>query len=165
MGADSRFTLRAAAPIAALALALGGVGCGDSDDNDDGAAKADEKKSAAMPGAATPQGAAEEEIFASYEDFIKAFYAKDPKGLCDTFTEQAQKTFRQGKRTCEQQARAMFVVEPSPSRPYITKLKVNGSTAVVYVRTKSSNTYTVPFAKEDGVWKSNNLDGGEVSSN
>lgn len=168
METDSRTKLRVATLVAVLVLALGAAACGSDDDGDgdQGSQGASADKDAGQTGATqqvAQTGSPEQRIRTAYAAFVDGFYKNDPAAICNGMTTAAQEKFgkqfaasnKKGDASCESQMRILINSADSFSKnkPSIVKLKVNGNKATIGAKTKNSDTYTVPYAKEDGVWK------------
>lgn len=168
METDSRAKLRVVTLVAVLVLALGAAACGSDDDGDgDQGAQASSASNDPDPSGTTQQvaqtGSPEQRIRTAYAAFVEGFYKKDPATICEGMTTAAQEKFgkqfaasnKRGDASCESQMRLLInsAESFSKNKPTIVKLKVNGDKATIGAKTKNSDTYNVPYAKEDGVWR------------
>ncbi len=145
---------RLVALLVSLALALGVVACGGSDED---GSDADAKPTAGS----AASGSEEKQIEAAFYQMQKDFYKGDGEAVCSALTKLAQKQAAGlgigpvttcakrlaplGKKSADQSYRA----------PNIVSIKLDGDKAVVVTKKPKSDlpAQKVPYKKEDGRWK------------
>jgi len=168
MGSDL-LRRRAWLPLVVVLGVAALAGCGDSDDGDggsNGGAAASQPADTQPGGAAKPAkgGSDEEQIRAVYATLREAFYGDDPKGVCATMTESAQKRFgaiSPPAVTCVERAARVNAANSTgrdgDDRPDIVAMRIRGDRAIAQAKTPRTLSYPVPFARVNGEWK---VDGG-----
>jgi hypothetical protein len=143
---------RALALAVAIVLALGAAACGSDDDDGDGG-DAEASNAAEQRSSSTREvgGSPEEQIRALYASYVGAVYGKSPEAACDTMTPAVQRYVGAGVG-CRKRF-ADIGTRLTEEKPFIVELSVNGSTARARVKTKTSRSYPILFAKVDGRWK------------
>jgi len=154
IAAHSRPTQLLAATAAAAVLA---VGCGDSSDSQGPTAQGTASATGGVdggPGITGDAGGVEGEIASVYRRLADTAYDKDYKTSCELMSAAARKAMSRGGRPCPAALRAIYSTgNVSTKRPYIAKLDIRGDRAIARVKVRGSDTYPVPFVKENGTWK------------
>lgn len=150
LGLEDRLTKRAVAIAATLALGLGAAACGSGDD-DGGDGKASASTAAQEVDDGTPEGA----VRARYAEFIDAMYDADAKSVCSMLTSEAKQSIGDGTNCPATFRTYLSRVKLGRNRPVVLRVNLDGGRARAVVKTKNSERYVVPFAKEQAVWKIN----------
>lgn len=130
---------RSSAFLVAMAIALGGAGCGGSDD---------ETASADKP--PTPEA----QVKAVYAKFIKSAYARDPAAACRTMTRPVQRELAADEKSCERWATQSFKYLPLlKQRPRVRKVVQDGKELRASITSGVGSDVLLWFGREDGAWK------------
>ena len=150
---ENRVKRRMVACAAGLLLAIGGAACGGSDDSADAGAEGEATtgSTAERLDDGTPRGA----IRARYAEFTEAMYAEDATALCSMLSRSVKRSIGDGDNCPATFRKYLSRTELSSNRPWIVRLELDGPRATAIVKTKNSDRYPVPFAKEGDEWKIN----------
>ena len=146
-----RLALRALALFAAAVMSLGAVACG-SDDGDGDGATAD---------AAVAQSPDERDVRATLEEMSRAMTARDFEAVCDVVTPKVREdaTTWEGYATCEKGMADALTDDPTgkanvvnADMPSITKVAVDGDTALVSAKRGQKKLIARVKKQPDGTW-------------
>jgi hypothetical protein len=148
--------MRWLATVATLALALGAVACGGSDDSSDGNAAADNGADAQGEArdidTSTPEGQVEATVF----EFVDAMRKPDPKTACSYLTPTVQDQFLVVYKKAKKCEDVVRYVAPKvyPNDPTVRDVKVSGNKATLgVVAATGDRVQALEMTKSAGRWK------------